>query len=65
MDNLEEMNKFLECTIFQDWIMKKQKIRIDQLLVMKLNKQSKKSQLIKVQDQSDSQVNSTEYLKKS
>ena len=34
--NLEEVNAFLE-TIFQDWIRKKQKIRTDQLLVMKLN----------------------------
>ena len=37
MDSLEEMDKFLELTISQDWTRKKYGIATEQLPVMKLN----------------------------
>ena len=58
MDNLEEMDKFLEGTTFQDWTRKKQKIWTDQSQVMKLKLWFKNFQQTKVQDQMASQANS-------
>ena len=58
MDNLEEMDKFLEGCTFQDWTKKKQKIRTDQSQVLWL----KFLEQTQVQAQMASQVNSREEL---
>ena len=65
MDNLEEMDRFLEKFIFQDWTRKKQKLWTTQLQALKLKLWSKISPKTKAQDQMASQENSIKHLEKS
>ena len=44
MDNLEEMDRFLERYNLQDWTKEKQKIWAEELPVMKRNQQFKNAQ---------------------
>ena len=65
MDNLEEMDRFLEKFNFQDWTRKKQKFLATQLQALKLKLWSEISQKTKAQDQMASQENSIKHLEKS
>ena len=63
MDNLEEMDKFLEKFNLQDWTRKKQKLWTTQLQALKSKLWSKICQKTKAQDQMASQENSIKHLK--
>ena len=65
MDNLEEMDKFLEKHNLWDWTRKKQIIRTDQSQALKLKLWLKIFQQTKSQDQMASQVKSIKHLEKS
>ena len=65
MDNVEEMDKFLKSTTFQNWTRKKQKILTDTSQAWKSKLQSEILQETKAQDQTASQLNSTKTLEKS
>ena len=65
MENLEEMDKFLERYNLPNWTRKKQKIWTNQSQVMKLRLWFKIFQQRKAQDQMASQVNSIKHLEKS
>ena len=65
IDNLEEMDSFLDKLIFQDWTRKKQKLWTTQLQALKLKLWSKISKKTEAQDQMASQQNSIKHLEKS
>ena len=65
MDNLEEMENFLEKYNFPNWTRKKYKILTDPFQAQKLKLSSEIFQQTKAQDQMASQLNSTKNLEKS
>ena len=65
MDNLEEMDKFLERYNFPRLIQEETKYEQTNLQVLKLNLWLKNSQQTKVQDRMSSQANSIKHLENS
>ena len=65
MDNLEEMDKFLEKHNLRDWTRKKYKVETDQSQALKLKLWLKIIQQTKTLDQMASQANSIKHLEKS